>query len=57
MATNPHNVYTFRTNGNKTIIIKPKAWVLTFLLGILGRAGGNCSHIQYTWKSNAFFNA
>lgn len=42
MATNPHNFYTFRTNGNKTMIIKPEGCCLTLttLMGFSGRAWG-----------------
>lgn len=42
MATNPRNFYTFRTNGNKTMIIKPKGCclALTTLVGFLERARG-----------------
>lgn len=36
MATNPRNFYTFRTNGNKTMAIKPDGCCL--MLTILGGA-------------------
>lgn len=48
MATDPRNFYTFRTNGNKTMAIKPDGCCLMLTIlggGFLGRPGGKYSPI------------
>lgn len=50
MATDPLNFYTFRTNGNKIMTIKPEGCCLTLTIlgGFLGKAGGKYSCIRCT---------